>query len=338
MIYLIKKNQTTIINYPSPEVNTFIDKIVDYENYFFGHYYLYPSKYKNGWRKHMKSQLIKFLKDKENILFFTESLDEKKTPLLLVFRASEWDQRVFGFRITTSLLNFLPNDDMVTEGFKFFIRRSIEILKSHKIRLISLRLHGDNLKAIHASQECGFLYFENIIWTILECDKLAVPHKISKGINIRIAKERDIKRTMYIAKNFQYKRGHYHCDEGIGIEKANLIYPKWINSAWKRKDPIILIEYDREIAGYFILKILGDEYQKSYGYKYGGLRSLALDPKFRGHGLGKTLFNRSLWFLKDNGVDVIDSGYASKNHVSAHLHIHNNFYSVYEEVTMHLWL
>jgi len=68
------------------------------------------------------------------------------------------------------------------------------------------------------------------------------------------------------------------------------------------------------------------------------MRSLGLSSQSRGKGLGIRIFKGAIAYLKSRGASVIDSGYASKNHVSARLHVQTGFYSAYEEITLHRWL
>jgi L-amino acid N-acyltransferase YncA len=115
------------------------------------------------------------------------------------------------------------------------------------------------------------------------------------------------------------------------------MYAKWVQTAWKNQDFIGIVEDDGRVAGYFVCK-MDQDLSDALGFKYGRMRSLALDGKIRGKGLGIALFEGVMILMKELGAEYIDSGYASKNHVSARLHVKTSFYSVYEEVTFHQWL
>ena len=68
------------------------------------------------------------------------------------------------------------------------------------------------------------------------------------------------------------------------------------------------------------------------------MRSLAIDGSCREKGLGKRIFRGAICHMKKSGAEFIDSGYSTKNHVSASLHTKEQFRTVYEEVTFHKWL
>jgi N-acetylglutamate synthase-like GNAT family acetyltransferase len=119
--------------------------------------------------------------------------------------------------------------------------------------------------------------------------------------------------------------------------KVDQLYVKWIETSWKNREAITIIEHAGKVAGYFNFK-MDQTLSTALGCSYGRLRSLALDGAVRGQGLGRKLFLGTIATIKEMGGRYVDSGYASKNHRSAHLHVISRFNSVYEEVTLHLWL
>ncbi|MDO9537844.1 MAG: GNAT family N-acetyltransferase [Thermoplasmata archaeon] len=147
----------------------------------------------------------------------------------------------------------------------------------------------------------------------------------------------DFDRVMDIARNNSYPRGHYYCDAGFDNGKVDDMCVKWVSTAFRKGDPVAIIESDGKVAGYFLFQ-LDDRLSDALGCKYARMRHLALDEKFRGKGLGNRLFGGSISIMKDMGAKYVDSGYASKNHASAKLHTLYSFFSVYDEVTFHLWL
>jgi L-amino acid N-acyltransferase YncA len=118
---------------------------------------------------------------------------------------------------------------------------------------------------------------------------------------------------------------------------VNDLYAKWVESSFERNEPIVVVENEGIVRGYFII-FFDENLSSSLGFKYGRMRSLALSAEVRGKGLGKNLFLGAINLMKKNGVGYIDSGYSTKNYLSAKLHTLNNFYSVYEEITLHKWL
>jgi len=297
------------------------------ESYNYDHYRFYPSQNLTGWldyRLHLLSQkdneYYYFIKDLNSILLFFS------------IRIPKWDEENFGFKLAFLEVIYIDSEITFNELVNSF-KEIIDFLKSENVKFISARICSDNLQIIHALEELKFRYIENIIWPILNIKNLY----FESVENIRVASVNDLERLKFIASNFQYQKGHYHCDKNFDIEKVNNLYAKWVETAIYNNDPVIVIEENNTILGYFVLMI-DKNLSKFMGYKYGRMRSLALDSTFRGQGIGKKLFLGAIqWFMK-NGVEIIDSGYASKNHISARLHNSFNMYSVYEEVTLHYWI
>jgi L-amino acid N-acyltransferase YncA len=304
-----------------------VEKFV--KDYKYDHYCLYPQKNKNSWQKYF----IERLKDsisKEDTIFLTETKD--RFPYMLMANIPKWDEEIFGFRVMRCNEFFYPVDGD-SQILSCMIDKFVNYSKMNKVKLIVMRVHGDNLNLIHTLENKGFKYYEDIIWAVNNCSSM----ELIENNQIRLMEDSDIAKVMYIAENFQYARGHYHCDNNIEKEKSNSLYVKWVMTAYENKEPIVVIENNNEVAGYFVLRL--DKVLSGYlEYNYGRMRSLAMDQSFRGKGLGMGLFRGAMSYMKKMGADYIDSGYASKNHVSAKLHSLNMFYSVFEETTFHLWI
>ena len=150
-------------------------------------------------------------------------------------------------------------------------------------------------------------------------------------------REPDLPEVLRMAATNQYQRGHFHCDEKFDRAKVDALYAKWVLTTWTKKEPVAVIEHAGKVCGYFVFGI-DESLSSAMGYKYGRLRSLTLDAATRGLALGRKLFAGTLALIAEAGGQYIDSGYATKNHGSARLHVQTNFYSAYEEVTLHKWL
>lgn len=155
--------------------------------------------------------------------------------------------------------------------------------------------------------------------------------------NVRLMKSEELPRVIKLGIDNIYIRGHYHCDKNFDIESVNALYGKLIRSSWTKKDNIVVIEEDKQIRGFFIFRF-DDNLSKYTGYKYARMYSLALDSNYKGKGLGTKIFEGMMAIAQKMGAEYIDSGYSSKNHISAKLHTNFSFYSIYEEITLHKWL
>jgi len=147
----------------------------------------------------------------------------------------------------------------------------------------------------------------------------------------------DFDRVIDIASSSAYHRSHYHCDDGFDKRHADRLLAKQIESAWAKDEPIAIIESEGGVVGFFAFKI-DKQLSEALGYTYGRMKNLAMDSRSQSRGLGAGLFSGTMSLMKKMGAEYIDSGYSSKNHVSARLHARHAMYSVYEEATFHLWL
>jgi L-amino acid N-acyltransferase YncA len=309
----------------------FVFEIIDNDlsDYKFDQYILYPKKNKDFWISYLKSRIEAFLQSDENSIQF---FNFGNSFCLLGLRFSEWDKNHFEIEMANIFI-FYTSGNINRLQSETAISMVIEQLRTKKTQFISVRINGDNLNIIHTLEGYSFKYFENIIWPV----KIIDNQQIQLQENVRLLRENELDKVMNIAKTYQYQRGHYHCDSNFNAERVNSLYAKWVKSAWENGENILVVEHKGKVAGYFISAI-DEKLSDHFGYRYGRMKSLALDGQLRGFGLGKKLFEGTCILLRNQGAEVIDSGYSTKNHTSAKLHTQNGFYSVYEEVTMHLWL
>ncbi|MEI6681826.1 MAG: GNAT family N-acetyltransferase [Bacteroidota bacterium] len=277
---------------------------------------------------------------KENLLSLTGQGEwillkcEQNNDLAVVgCRISKWDLEHFGLNMAGIKVFFAsPNEN--GERLKLnLLNECLSLLQEKGIDFVSARIHGDDLLSIHFLENTGFRYYEDIIWPVLRLPSamMKVPE------NLRLMTAGDLDTVKLIASHYQYDRGHFHCDERFPKPLVNTLYSKWVESAFNRNGTIAVIESEGKVAGYFVFE-MDKTLSKHLGYSYGRLQSLALDSTFRGKGLGKALFEGTLAYIKQSGGEFVDSGYATKNHLSARLHYTTGFLPVYEEITMHCWL
>ncbi len=281
-------------------------------NYKFDQYLLYPSKKTGAWKQLFLNRVNKA---------GSNSID---------LHIPQWDEEHFGFKVGKINNPFLPGQD----SYKSEVETLLHEAKKNKVKVLILRMNGDNLKLLHEFEKAGFHYYETIIWPVT---KLADQSLGKNNITLFDPALDDVEEIINIARHNQFPGGHFQRDNNFEADKINDLYAKWIKTAISEKKPIAIIKNENKIAGYFIYTI-DEKLSGATGYKYGVLQSLALDSNTWGKGLGKKLFEGTLSLLKEKGCDYTASSYASKNHISAMLHSKFGFYSVYEEVTMHLWL
>jgi len=295
-------------------------------SYPYDHFRCYPSTAKDSWQTLFYQKLLN-----SERTFFVDLGDN--FPIFIGVGMNQWDRDHFGFGVAAIDIVFSNETSISNTHMAQLLQRCVAHLRDHDFRFVSARVNGDMLTTLQLFEAKGFRYVENIIWPVARCSQLAQ----SLDPAVRLMHEGDLQQVVRIATNYQYERGHFHADRRFDRKKVDQLYAKWIETSWANKEPIAVVEHGGRVAGYFNFK-MDDEISRALGYSYGRFRSLALDAAVRGQGLGQKLFRGTMAIIASMGGEYIDSGYATKNHTSAKLHSLGGFYSVYEEVTLHLWL
>jgi L-amino acid N-acyltransferase YncA len=313
------------------EIMIFFDSVVENIKFYpYYHYRLYPSKNEDDWMKLFLIEFKKALRTKGNVFFYMKIEDEI---IFTSYTVNKWDEDHFGIKMAKSGFSFCLAHHKVTE-LSVLIASSIVSLKELGVKFISTRINGDSLEMINAHILNDFRYIENIIWPVKKVNETS---KLDYEINI-VKTVDELAEVKEIAQNDQYQRGHFHCDDNFEKIKVDQMYSKWVESSfYSSNDIICCIKKESTIIGYFICSI-DTTLSNVLGYKYGRFKSLALNSNYRGLGFGSKLFSGTIQYLENNVCEYIDSGYATKNHGSAFLHSRNDFYSVYEEVSLHKWI
>lgn len=297
------------------------------DGYVWDHYRLYPTRRQDGWQQLLRERIAAAAADPETHLAFAES---ELGLTLIALEARSWDYEHFGFPVGSIQVLF-------SDGSEGALRECLADVMSkcaeQKLKFASARIHGDQLGCIHALEALGFHYYENIIWPVVAC---GVETADCSHFGLRLMRPDDVQTVAGIAERHQYRRGHFHCDAGFPRDRADALYARWVRTAYQQNKPVLVAEDEGAPAGYFVLD-LPDALSQALGARYGGMRSLGVNADVRGKGIGQRLFRGALAWLRDQGCEYVDSGYASKNHLSSKLHQRAGFQSVYEEVTLHRW-
>jgi ribosomal protein S18 acetylase RimI-like enzyme len=260
------------------------------------------------------------------------SVGEAGSRAIVGCRISKWDEDVFGVKM--AFVSVICSEPGVKAGtLEKLAATCLKYLSSKGVRFVSARVNGDNLPAIHALESAGFRYYETVIWPVASAGDI-VGRKVP---GVRPMSEKDFGRVAEIAGNHSYSRGHYYCDPGFDRARVDGMCVKWVTGAFRKGEPVAVIETGGEVAGYFAF-LMDERLSKALGRRYARMRHLAIDSRYRGKGLGARLFKGTMSMMKGMGAEYVDSGYSTKNHSSARLHSSHGFHSVYEEATLHLWL
>ena len=313
----------------SPETEEIVRRLAPaLPAYEYDRYRFYPAANRDGWQQLLLHRIGLADAEPETQLLWTDT-EEGKCLLALHIRA--WDAEQFGVPMGGFELLYHHGDG---GAFRRCAAEAERILRERGIAFSSGRIHGDQLAPMHALEDQGFRYYETLIWPTVRCDA-ADPDYAQFGV--REMRAEDVERVVAIAERNQFARGHFYCDPGFDPKVIDRFFGTWIRNAFERGQPVIVIEDEGEVAGYFALE-MPELLTRFLGHTYGGMRSLGLSPASRGKGLGLRIFRGAISYLRSRGATYIDSGYAAKNHISARLHVLTGFFSAYEDVTLHRWL
>ena len=253
--------------------------------------------------------------------------------VILAVRDSTWDRSHFGFGMATLHVLLAAETPDAKRQLGALLLQARGYLHDLHVRFASTRVNGDHLLALHALEDAGFRYVDNVIWPVASTAHVSD----DPDPRVRLMTEADLPRVVQLAQRWAYARGHLYCNTEFPKADVDAMYGKWLRTAWQNQTPLTVIEDEGAVQGFFQFSVEPDD-AMPLGYRYGHMRLLVLSGDVRGRGLGRALFHGAMVQMKRMGAQYIDSGYSTKNHVSARLHARNHFASAHEEVTLHLTL
>ncbi len=294
----------------------------------FDHYLHYPALPAEPprWQTFWHTRLAQLAADPQVELFASPAA-------IVAVRDSTWDRAHFGFGMATLHVLLAAEAPDLRHQLASVLQRCRLHLHEQDVRFVSTRVNGDQLTVLHALEDAGFRFMDNVIWPVATTASL--PPTADPRVRPMVAADKP--RVMALAKRWAYPRGHLYCSPGFAKDAVDAMYGKWLDTAWQSDTPLAVIEADGAVQGFFQYSV-EREGDTPLGHRYGHMRLLVLSGDVRGRGLGQALFQGAMVLMRDQGASHIDSGYSTKNHVSARLHARNGFASTYEEVTLHLWL
>lgn len=257
--------------------------------------------------------------------------DHRTSPTVIATHSNEWDLEHFDVSMASLQFLVAPLPAAQKDETAEVLVKSLDDLRDSGTQYVSARVAADHLAAIHACEDLGFRYFETVVWAVVATNGLEdVP-------GIRLMRDDEIDEVAELAAASQFRMGHLYLDERFDSKLVDSMYSKWVRTHAANGRPIAVMDGEDGLAGFFVFA-LDPMLDKYAGRSFAHLQLLALSPKQRGRGAGQRLFQGTLSLIRSMGVDFIDTGYASRNHKSARLHTISNFFSVYDELTFHLWL
>lgn len=298
-------------------------------SYQFDHYQNYPAATGSRWQTYRVQRISRILQDKDSMVY-SEMADGH--PVVLVSKHSAWDTDHFGFKVARIDLIHSHETPASNQACARLLKTLLADLRKNNVKFVSVRAHGDMLNTIHHLENQGFRYFETTMWPTAACKKVEFSTD-----GLRLMQADDVPAVLKIAEKHWYRGSHFYADSNFSPKAVDQMYIKWMETSARNNEPVVLVEHENKIAGFFNYKI-DQELSQALGFSYGRMRALQLAESARGLGLGRKLFQGTMGIIKADGADYIDSGYAARNHLSARLHTMSHFYSAYQEILFHQWL
>jgi RimJ/RimL family protein N-acetyltransferase len=254
---------------------------------------------------------------------------------IIGFHYSSWDTDVLAKR--TAIIKYLLIKEVELYQDRDISSNLVDIFhawaKENLIDVAIVKPETRYFTPIIVLQEKGYMFYEcNTIKTI----SLKTDNKWDfSDIQFRYAKADDLENLKKFALKNTFKKSHFYLDTKFDLEKVDLFYAKWIDSALNSNQKIVLIEYENNIAGVFIYDIEGQT--NLFKGKHGIWKFAAVDSSLRNKGLGLALFQAVMQSCIDHNVDVIDTDLVEKNIVSQRIHDKFGFKLVHTLYTFHKW-
>lgn len=254
---------------------------------------------------------------------------------LIGFHYSSWDTDVLAKRV--AIINYLLIKEVEIHQDRYIAINLVDIFHAWAMEnLIDVAIVKPETRyftPIIVLQEQGYMFYE---CTTVKTISLKTHFKWNfSDISFRYAKADDLKELKKLALRNTFKKSHFYLDSKFDSEKVDLLYAKWIDTALNSNQKIVLIEYEKNIAGVFIYYI--EEQTKLFKEKHGVMTFAAVDSSLRNKGLGSTLFKATMQSCIDHNVDVCDSPPAEKNIVSQRIHDKFGFKLVHTLYIFHKW-
>lgn len=114
------------------------------------------------------------------------------------------------------------------------------------------------------------------------------------------------------------------------------LYMDYVNKG-DQNISIIVAEEDDKVVGYIVVGI--DKVRSQiYGFLWGHIISLAVDPDYHGQGIGSALISAGLDWMRDKGVKYAEVLTDQNNIAAIRAYEKNNFKVIYSSITLSQYL
>ena len=162
-------------------------------------------------------------------------------------------------------------------------------------------------------------------------------------LKIRRFREGDEVRMRQIAPRAFGVYARYGIDKTLPRDKVHECYRREVDGyaerMRKRDDTVqvFVAELDGTVAGYIIVGV-NEHVSMIFGFKWGSIVSLAVDPKLHGRGIGTKLIAKGLTWLRERGVRHAQVSTDQNNIAAIRAYEKNGFRVIYSGITLSQYL
>jgi len=261
--------------------------------------------------------------------------DSNRLAGLLLFHPSEWDSSFFGFPVAIIDGCYLLEQDYPTTHAvaEQMLKRFDEWCRQKNIRFVVAKAPSLDLPLVNAYEKDGYNFIEAYAYNKFNLNRGKVLPPPTIELRLAIPSDRE--------PMLQYSKGafasqRFHADHHIDKVQADLLYRKWIETAFDDPKKYILVhEEDGKPVAFLIC--YEDTSCAALGLNVVVWTMSLLAPSVRGRGLGGEFYNAIFNYHQKNGVDVVDSGVTLRNIISMNLCNRIGFRITTVTLTFHKW-
>ena len=254
---------------------------------------------------------------------------------ILLFRKSEWDTDHFGYNVGVIdyLITVQEKDFVKTEIASTLLNSFDNWSKEQQIKFVSTKIPSLDLAVLHAVEKYGFGYIENWIYNHYDIRHLKKEEKSLLKIRFGVPSDEEFM-IKYSKGAFATQR--FHADLKIDANKADLLYEKWIRTAFLDPNQEIAV-YDYEGVPTAFMIYYKHDLSNYFNLKFAMWKMGFVNPALGQRGIGYEFVRSLFQFHADQNLDIIDSGLSIRNIPSVNWHNKLNFKITSTLVTFHKW-
>lgn len=253
---------------------------------------------------------------------------------LAICLKSLWDTEHFGFNVGNIAYLISSEKSFVKElEIQEYLLEAVQAwCIKEQIRFLFVRVDSNDLATIHALEENGFRFIEDILYFRYDFDDVTKFNHTR--YNVRPFQSTDLEALIAIARS-TFTNSRFHRDPHIDRRKADGLYERWIQTICAQEpNHVSVIEVDGKPVGFTIYEI--KNLIDYFGKRIMVWRLAGISEDQKGKGIGYDLYLGTLNIVR-NKADIVYGSSASVNVPSVKLLLKLGFKFVSSSLTFHKW-